>query len=108
MQNSVGYVVSFPKGAPRLIDTPRQSAHHREDRMMLGRQRWMVLVVTAMVGAIAGALSAQQFSLPMALGDAFVPDFYRRDLTAIDTELKLDAEQRAVVEALFADAPSRR
>jgi Spy/CpxP family protein refolding chaperone len=63
----------------------------------------MVLVVTAMVGAIAGALSAQQFSLPMALGDAFVPDFYRRDLTAIDTELKLDAEQRAVVEALFAD-----
>jgi hypothetical protein len=73
--------------------------------MMFGRQRWMVvmMVAAAIAGSIAGSLCAQQFSLPLALGEAFVPDYYRRDLTAIDGELKLDAEQRAVVEALFAD-----
>lgn len=72
--------------------------------MMLGRERWMgVLVLVVVVGALVAPSRAQQFSLPMAVGEAFQPDYYRRDLTAIVEELQLDAQQRAVVESLYAD-----
>jgi hypothetical protein len=62
-------------------------------------------VVTAAIGA-AMCISAgvrAQFGEAAGIAEAMQPDFYKRDVTLIAQELKLDSTQRVIVDALFED-----
>jgi uncharacterized protein YihD (DUF1040 family) len=63
----------------------------------------VILMACAMAQTVIGQAQAQQAMLPIALGEAFQADFYRRDLVTFNEVLILDDAQRPVLETLFAD-----
>ena len=71
---------------------------------MFRRERWSNRLLVALAAWLfVPCANAQQFSLPMTLGESLKPDYYRRDLSALGEELRLDDEQRVVIDSLFSD-----
>ena len=64
--------------------------------------RLLILIALAWSPLTAAAHGFQP-ALPVALADAFQPDFYRRDLLTFNEVLGLDASQQPTIETLYGD-----
>src|SRR5688500_8275843 len=62
-----------------------------------------MIAMTWLAGVIHGSGFAQEYRLPPSLEAAFQPDFARRDLGTFKSQLRLNADQQAVVQSLFED-----
>jgi hypothetical protein len=68
-----------------------------------GLSLFIGIVVMAAVAALAGEAAAQPSPFASGARGALRPDFLRRDLVQLINALRLDDEQKLVVETLFAD-----